>query len=101
MGATSRFTDPQGAELRCFARAVLVRRTPASARSIYVPKILGYLSRNRRELIDLKQGSAGRAPRSQRGGQRFDPAQLHHLFNFPHELAATIAKRIQYLRPNP
>src|SRR5580698_10456096 len=24
--------------------------------------------------------SAGRAPRSQRGGQRFDPAQLHHRF---------------------
>ena len=24
--------------------------------------------------------SAGRAPRSQRGGQRFDPAQVHHLF---------------------
>jgi hypothetical protein len=23
--------------------------------------------------------SAGRAPRSQRGGQRFDPAQVHHL----------------------
>jgi hypothetical protein len=25
--------------------------------------------------------SVGRAPRSQRGGQRFDPAQLHHTFN--------------------
>jgi hypothetical protein len=25
--------------------------------------------------------SAGRAPRSQRGGQRFDPAQLHHRLN--------------------
>ena len=25
--------------------------------------------------------SAGRAPRSQRGGQRFDPAQLHHKIN--------------------
>jgi hypothetical protein len=25
--------------------------------------------------------SAGRAPRSQRGGQRFDPAQLHQSFN--------------------
>ena len=26
--------------------------------------------------------SVGRAPRSQRGGQRFDPAQLHHRFNY-------------------
>jgi hypothetical protein len=25
--------------------------------------------------------SVGRAPRSQRGGQRFDPAQLHHRIN--------------------
>src|SRR5207302_1129664 len=34
--------------------------------------------------------SAGRAPRSQRGGQRFDPAQLHHFlhrFPFPQHLA--------------
>src|SRR5271157_5594486 len=29
--------------------------------------------------------SAGRAPRSQRGGQRFDPAQVHHLFNYLRE----------------
>ena len=34
----------------------------------------------RRTLSTWACSSAGRAPRSQRGGQRFDPAQVHHLF---------------------
>ena len=42
-------------------------------------------------LSDMVWGcsSVGRAPRSQRGGQRFDPAQLHHSHRLPGTLPNT------------
>ena len=48
--------------------------------------------------------SAGRAPRSQRGGQRFDPAQLHHTIYKPDPAAAAPSNRSRanvYLTGNP
>src|ERR1035438_2314890 len=50
--------------------------------------------------------SAGRAPRSQRGGQRFDPAQLHQTLRFtlfpnfdPRIIASNRADRLPLSHP--
>ena len=45
--------------------------------------------------------SAGRAPRSQRGGQRFDPAQVHQIYPAVETLAAELSQVMVNVQPSP